>query len=95
MMFFPGSRYANMSLYQVTLRDGTVEQAIRTPLPGSTAVLGYHRRTQGERLDHIAARYLADATAFWRLCDANAAVVADALAARELIGIPIDAPVNA
>jgi hypothetical protein len=93
-MFFPGSRYANLSSYRTTLRDGTVVQAIPSPLPGSTAVLGYHRRTQGQRLDHIAARYLDDATAFWRLCDANDAVVPDALAARDLIGIPIDAPVN-
>jgi hypothetical protein len=93
-MFFPGSRYANLSAYQVPLPDGTIVQAIRTPLPGLAALLGYHRHTQGERLDHIAARYLADAAAFWRLCDASAAVVPDALAARELIGIPIDAPVN-
>jgi hypothetical protein len=94
-MFFPGSRYANLSPYQVRLADGTIAQAIRTPLPGPAAVLGYHRRTQGQRLDHLAARYLADATAFWRLCDANAAMVPDALAARDLVGIPIDAPVNA
>lgn len=93
-MFFSGSRYANLSPYPVTLSDGTVVQAIRTPLPMAAAVLGFHRRTQGQRLDHLAARYLADATAFWRLCDANSAVVPDALAARDLIGIPIDAPVN-
>lgn len=93
-MFFPGSRYTNLSPYQITLPDGTIVQAIRVPLPGSTAVLGYHRRTQGQRLDHIAARYLRDATAFWRLCDANDAVVPDALTARDLIGIPISAPVN-
>jgi|HubBroStandDraft_6_1064221.scaffolds.fasta_scaffold411077_2 hypothetical protein len=93
-MFFPGSRYANLSPYQISLPDGTVVQVIRTPLPGPTAVLGYHRRMQGQRLDHFAARYLADATAFWRLCDANGAVVPDALAARDLIGIPINAPVN-
>ena len=93
-MFFPGSRYASLSPYDVTLPGGTMVQAIPLPLPGSPAVLGYHRRTQGQRLDHIAARYLGDATAFWRLCDANDAVVPDALAARDLIGIPIDAPVN-
>jgi hypothetical protein len=93
-MFFPGSRYAALSPYQIMLANGTVVQAIRTPLPGRVAVLGYHRRTQGQRLDQLAARYLADATSFWRLCDANGAVVPDALAAHDLIGIPIDAPVN-
>jgi hypothetical protein len=94
-MFFSDSRYMNVSPYQVTLADGTIVQATRTPLPGPVAVRGYHRRVQAERLDNLAARYLADATAFWRLCDANDAVVTDALAARDLIGIPINAPVNA
>jgi hypothetical protein len=94
-MFFSDSRYINLSPYQVTLADGTILQAARTPLPGPTAVLGYHRRVQGERLDNLAARYLADATTFWRLCDTNDAMVPDALAVRVLIGIPINAPVGA
>ena len=29
---------------------------------------------------------------FWRVCDANDAVVPDALAAHDLVGMPIDAP---
>ena len=94
-MFFPGSRYANLSSYQVTLGDGTVVQATRWPSPGPAALVGYHRRRQGDRLDNLAGRYLADATMFWRLCDANGAMVPDALAVRDLIGIPINAPVNA
>jgi hypothetical protein len=36
----------------------------------------------------IAAHYLADATTFWRLCDANNAIAPDALAARDQVGIP-------
>ena len=32
---------------------------------------------------------------FWRVCDANDAVVPDALAARALVGVPIDAPAGA
>jgi hypothetical protein len=93
-VFFPGSRYLNLVRYAVTLPKGTLVQATRLPSPGSTAVIGYVRGRAGQRLDHIAARYLADATAFWRLCDANAAMVPDALAARDLIGIPVGAPVN-
>jgi hypothetical protein len=49
---------------------------------------GFHARKQGQRLDHIAARYLGDATAFWRLCDANGSLSPDALGARDLVGIP-------
>ena len=56
------------------------------------AVLGYYRRGGGDRLDQISARFLADATQFWRVCDANDAVVPDALANAPLVGVPIDAP---
>ena len=38
------------------------------------------------------AGFCADATAFWRLCDANDAVVPDAPGNPDLVGIPIDAP---
>jgi hypothetical protein len=93
-MFFPGSRYLPLATYSVTRADGTVVQATRTPLPGPAVVMGYARRQPGQRLDAIAARYLGDATAFWRLCDANNSVVPDALAARDLVGIPLGAPVS-
>ena len=36
-----------------------------------TTLVADHTVTQGERLDNITARYLGDATQFWRLCDAN------------------------
>jgi hypothetical protein len=57
-------------------------------------VLGFFRRSSGQRLDLIANRFLADATAFWRLCDVSNAVVPDALANRDLVGIPTDAKVR-
>jgi hypothetical protein len=91
-MFFPGSRYANMRAYTVRLADGTSVQATQLPAPGPQLVLGYYRRARGDRLDQIAARFLGDATMFWRLCDASGAMAPDALAARDLVGVPIDAP---
>jgi hypothetical protein len=88
-MFFPGSRYEQAQIVTVIGRDGKPIAAIRVPLaPRTGRLLGFHRRTLGQRLDHLAAHYLGDATAFWRLCDANGAVVPDALAARALVGIP-------
>ncbi len=87
-MFFPGSRYAKAGTYIVTLPDGRQVAATRLPLPAVGSLIGYHRRQEGQRLDLIAYRYLADATAFWRLCDANDAMLPDALAAHDLIGIP-------
>ena len=39
-----------------------------------SSIIGEHVVTQGERLDHIAARYFGDPELFWRLCDANRAM---------------------
>jgi hypothetical protein len=87
-MFMPGSRYEKMATCTVRQANGREVTAVRLPLPAPAAPIGFHRRLVGQRLDHIAAVYLVDATAFWRLCDANGSVVPDALAAHELIGIP-------
>jgi hypothetical protein len=91
-MIFPGSRYQNTGTVAVTRPDGSTVTALRLPLPGAAVVQGYHRRREVGRLDLIANFYLKDATAFWRLCDANGAMVPDALAARALIGIPPTGP---
>jgi hypothetical protein len=34
---------------------------------------------QGERLDHLSAKYLGDPEQYWRICDANDAIMPDAL----------------
>jgi hypothetical protein len=87
-MFAANSRYAKMQPYTVTLPDGSTVTATRLPLPVAAAPAGFHPRRQDERLDQLAARYLADATLFWLLCDSANAPVPDALAARPLVGIP-------
>ena len=88
-MFSSGSRYASAGQpYQVTLPDGS--QVLATPLPvrQPPPVLGHHPGGSTDRLDLLAFQYLDDPTAFWRICDANNAMVAGTLAARPLIAIP-------
>lgn len=88
-MFSAGSRYQSAGPpYLVSLPDGSQVLATPLPLPQPLAVLGYHPRGSTDRLDLLAFRYLNDATAFWRICDANNAMVAGTLAARSLIAIP-------
>jgi hypothetical protein len=87
-MFYPGSRYINLLTYQVTMPDGTVVTAMRLPLPNPQPLLGYYPRKKNQRLDQIAAHFLADAAVFWQLCDSNGSVVPDGLAAQSQIGIP-------
>ena len=87
-MFFTGSRYQKTGKYTITKQDGVEIAVTKLPLPSAAKPYGYHRHTRGERLDHIAYRYLSDAKAFWRLCDANNSMVPDTLTAQDLIGIP-------
>ncbi|HME37164.1 MAG TPA: hypothetical protein VKF84_18175 [Candidatus Sulfotelmatobacter sp.] len=87
-MFFPGSRYQNQPQYTVTLANGVQVTAVVPPLPTTPALIGYHTRKVGERLDLLGNYYLNDATTFWRFCDANNAVVPDALATHATIGVP-------
>jgi len=87
-MFAPNSRYARAATYTVSTSRGTTVTAIRLPVRGAPQVRGVHPRSEGQRLDHIAAHYLADPTAAWRLCDASGAIAPDALAARDEVAIP-------
>jgi hypothetical protein len=87
-MFTATSRYANAGTYQVALPDGSVVTATCIPSPVTRNPIGWHPRSEGERLDLIAYRYLQDPTRFWQLCEANDAVVPDALAQHNLIAIP-------
>jgi hypothetical protein len=89
-MFFPGSRFEKTGTYKITQPDGTVVTVAKAPQAAAGPLLGYHRRLAGQRLDLIAARYLADATTFWRLCDANNSVSPDALGQADLVGIPAE-----
>jgi hypothetical protein len=75
--FPPNSRYNKTPLASLTMPDGTEVAYLKrrfVPRPENFALLQLHTVTEGERLDHIAAKYLADPEQFWRLCDANGAV---------------------
>lgn len=87
-MFTPDSRYANSPTLQATMPDGTTVSYVRPAIPGTAPIVGYHRRSGSDRLDLVAVQHLNAPTGFWRLCDANNAVIAGALAARVLIGVP-------
>ena len=62
------------------------------PLPDPAPLAGSAQLPSGERLDLVAVQYLNAPSGFWRLCDSNNSMVAGALAARALIGIPTGGP---
>jgi hypothetical protein len=77
-VFVPTSRYFGIEKAELTLLDSAGEQRVVRFVrrrfvqraAGSTTLVS-HALVQGERLDHLAARYLGDPTQFWRICDAN------------------------
>ena len=91
-MFTSDSRYVSQPAYTVTLPDGTQVTAVVPPLPNPAPLAGYAQPPSGERLNLVAVQYLNAPTGFWRLCDPNNSMVAGALAARALIGIPAGGP---
>jgi hypothetical protein len=80
--FPPTSRYYGIDVGTLTTADGRMIAFVRRrflPQPEQFSLLHEHVVCEAERLDHIAAQYLGDAEAFWRIADANAAMRPDAL----------------
>lgn len=87
-MFDSKSRYHQLRTYEVTDHRG--RKVVVTPsAPASAEVeLGTHLRAQGQRLDHLAAKYLNDPAGFWRICELNRVMWPDALAEAREVRIP-------
>lgn len=87
-MFTPDSRYVSQATYTVALPDGTQVTVVVPALPNPVPIIGSYQNAGQQRLNLVAVQYLNAPTGFWRLCDSNNSMVAGALAARALIGIP-------
>jgi hypothetical protein len=87
-MFDPKSRYANLPTYSVIDARGRTVPVVPTPPRPNQGTLGYHVLRQGERLDHLAARYLSDPAGYWRICELNDVMLAEDLTERREIAIP-------
>jgi hypothetical protein len=87
-MFDPKSRYAAVIPVLVTDARGRAVSAIPAPPAPEEAVLGVHARRQNERADHLAALYLSDPAAFWRLAEINDAMTAEVLTELRDVLIP-------
>jgi len=73
-LYPPGTRYFGVPLAEITLQDGRTVRYLRRrtlPSPASLATVFEYRVVDGDRLDNLAARFLGDALASWRIADAN------------------------
>lgn len=76
------SRYYGIETATIALPDGRVATYLRRrfiPQPERFADLQRHVVREGDRLDNLAATYLGDPEAFWRIADANRAMHPDDL----------------
>jgi hypothetical protein len=98
--FERNSRYYGVRIATYTARneDGSEREipylARRWPPVAPAGTLIEHRLAQGERLDHLSARYFADPTQFWRICDFNRVLRPDELTDQpgRFIRIPVPQP---
>ena len=75
--FPPTSRYHGIETVLFKTTDGRIIVYLRRRLLPSAdrfALLQQHVVVEGDRLDNIAANYLGDPEAFWRIADANSAM---------------------
>jgi hypothetical protein len=81
-MLTPSSRYFSIEITKLMTPGGReivyLRRRFLPPACQSTIVAEYEV-TQGERLDHITARFLSDPELLWRLCDSNNALHPDEL----------------
>jgi len=87
-IFDPGSRYAKLPTVLLVDGRGRTVEVVPPALPQPLSLLGRHLRRQGERPDHLAARYLADPTAFWAIAWRNDAMTAEVLSELREVEIP-------
>jgi len=82
VVFPPTSRYHGLNTLKLTGPDGSEVLYLERrfiPQPQEFQLLQEHTVTQGERLDNITAQYMNDPELFWRICDANRAMIPDTL----------------
>lgn len=75
--FPPTSRYYGIETVALKTPDGRTTVYLRRRFLPSTdrfALLLEHVVVEGERLDNIAAKYMDDPEAFWRIADSNSAM---------------------
>lgn len=76
-MFDLTSRYSAIETAVFNAAGGREIRYIRRrflPMTAGEPTLAEHTVAQGERLDQITARYMADPEQFWRVCDTNNAM---------------------
>ena len=76
------SRYYYVKTTTLKTPDGRIIGYLRRrfiPPPERFELLHFHTVTEGNRLDNLSHEYLGASDQFWRICDANRAMIPDGL----------------
>ena len=87
-MFDDKSRYKKTEQYTVKDHRGRLVSVVAVPAAPRQAILGYHLLKQGQRPDHFAFKYLDNPAGFWRIAEANDAMLPETLSEQPEIAIP-------
>ena len=87
-MFDPKSRYVALPTHRMKDLRGREVEVVPAAPPPAEPLLGIHARKEGERIDHLAARYLADAAGYWRVAEINDVMTPDVLTDAKKVQIP-------
>jgi hypothetical protein len=88
-MFDDNSRYKGLKSYERIDRRGRTVATVPVPPAPAEKFRGYHRRIQGQRLDHLAYRYLGNPAGYWRICEQNDVMLPEALSEAADIAVPL------
>jgi hypothetical protein len=87
-MFDAKSRYSGLAPYTLTDHRGRTVSVEPVPPAPNQVMLGIHVLRQGEKIEHLAYRYLMNPAGFWRICELNGAMTAEAITEQREISIP-------
>lgn len=87
-MFIKKSRYAKQSIHHATDARGRTVPVVLPPAKPAQTFLGFHVRKQGQRIDHMAFKYLQDHQGFWRIAEFNDVMQVEQLSEKAEIAIP-------
>ena len=87
-MFDDASRYKNITQYEQKDKRGRTVKVVAVPPAPLQTLMGFHLLKNGQKPDHLAGRYLNNATGFWRIASINDVMLAETLSELNEIAIP-------
>ncbi len=87
-MFDEKSRYKNVVQETMQDRRGRTVKIVIAPEAPRQIILGHHQRIEGQRVDHLAFKYLNNVAGFWRIAEANSVMLPETLSEQSEITIP-------